>query len=112
MAFSPSKYVSNRAKLQQWELRPLTLYALDLYYLSFPKDGRIPKSLVYTVYTIELAQTIIITRDAYTYYASGFGNLEGLDAVQTAWLSIPLFSGLGECSAVLHFTVFLLTISL
>lgn len=45
---------------------------------------------------IELAQTIIVTRDAYADYASGFGNLDALNSVQTIWLSVPIFSGIGR----------------
>ena len=68
---------------------------LDLYYLSFPKDNRVSKALVSCIYTIEVVQTIIVTRDAYADYASGFGNLNSLNSVQTIWLSVPIFSGIG-----------------
>lgn len=71
--------------------------------MSFPKDGRIPKALVFSVYTTELAQTIILTRDAYADYASGFGNLNALDSVQTIWFSVPILTGIGW-STVLHYS--------
>ncbi|KAJ7265309.1 hypothetical protein C8J57DRAFT_1622413 [Mycena rebaudengoi] len=45
---------------------------LDLYYQAFPNDTRFKKYLVYTVYTIEFAQTILSTHDAFATFGYDF----------------------------------------
>lgn len=38
----------------------LTLFRLDLYYLSFPKDTTHVKALVYFLFVIETIQTVLV----------------------------------------------------
>ena len=65
--------------------------------MAFPKDGRITKALVYGVYILDMIQTILVTHDAYTYFAKGFGDLESLGQAHLEWLAVPTISGIGEC---------------
>ena len=64
--------------------------------MAFPGDKRLPKALVYSVYIMETAQTVLVTRDAYLTFASGFGNLDAVNSVHTLWLAIPAFTGVGK----------------
>jgi hypothetical protein len=67
----------------------------DLYYQAFPNDRRFTKCLVYTVYMIELVQTIIMARDAFTIFGYGFGDLAALTGVHLEWFAICILSGIG-----------------
>ncbi|KAK6984825.1 hypothetical protein R3P38DRAFT_339649 [Favolaschia claudopus] len=57
---------------------------LYLYHLNFPRDAPYIKLLVYSVFTIDLAATVMCFADAYHWFASGYGNLLALNDV---WLS-------------------------
>ncbi|TFK33943.1 hypothetical protein BDQ12DRAFT_765588 [Crucibulum laeve] len=46
----------------------------DLYYLAFPNDKTLTKSVVYSVYCLEVFQSIVIARDSFVTFASGFGD--------------------------------------
>lgn len=80
-------------------LRTLSIFDLDNYHVSFPNDRPMAKAVVYGVYLIELSQTIIVARDCFASYATGFGDFGALISMQTIWLSAPISIGLGE----LHF---------
>ncbi|KAF8645730.1 hypothetical protein AX16_007598 [Volvariella volvacea WC 439] len=74
-----------------------------LYYLAFPKDSWLPKSLVACLFALETMQTIIVFRDAFATYSIGFADPEILNDVQTTWLSVPLLSGVVSCLVQLFF---------
>lgn len=67
----------------------------DFFYLAFPRDKRSNKILVYTVYLIELAQTIWLTHDAFAIFGYGFADFSALTKVYFEWLLVPVTSGLG-----------------
>ena len=69
----------------------------DNYYLAFPDDSLQRKSLVYGVYTVELAQAILLARMAFTEFAAGFGNFEAMDKIGLLWLAVPILSSIGMC---------------
>lgn len=73
----------------------------DWYYVSFPHDGRLPKSMVYGIYVIEFAQTVLVSHDAFTAYAKFYGNLNELNAMQNEWLTVPVMSSIGEPGSIL-----------
>lgn len=56
------------------------------------------KIVVYGVFTLETIQTFISTRDAYGTFATGLGDLNSLDKVRTAWLTVPILGGIGKFS--------------
>lgn len=65
-----------------------------LYHLAFPRDGLVATCLVYGVYVINTAQTVLVTRDIFNTYATQYGNISLLDAMQNEWLAIPVFSSI------------------
>ena len=75
----------------------LKFFFLDIYYLAFPNDSIQRKILVYAVYTAELVQSILLARIAYTEFAAGFGNVEGIDSVGLLSLAVPILSSIGMC---------------
>ena len=62
----------------------------DLYYISFPKDRCIPKALVAITLSLETLQLVLSTRDGFINLASGWGNMQALDAVGWQWFSLPI----------------------
>lgn len=66
----------------------------DQYYISFPDDKPLTKGLVYGTYCLEVVQTILMTRDCFITYATGFGNLNALDSTHLLWLTAPIFIGI------------------
>ncbi|KAJ7660330.1 hypothetical protein DFH06DRAFT_1194386 [Mycena polygramma] len=66
---------------------------LYLYYLAFPNDHRAKKCLVYGVYAIELAQTILIVQDMFSTFAFNFGDLVYLANINLAWSISPMLTG-------------------
>ncbi|KAF8999131.1 hypothetical protein BDQ17DRAFT_1361396 [Cyathus striatus] len=70
------------------------IFAIDTYYLAFPKDRLQIKLLVYFILAIQTAQTLICTRDAFIIFAKSFGNVVVLDSVHTLWLSYPIMGGI------------------
>lgn len=71
-------------------------YYSDTYYIAFPNDRAFIKAIVYVVFLSEVAQTVIITRDAYAVFVTGFGNMSSLDDVHTHWFTIPISGGIGK----------------
>jgi len=67
---------------------------LYLYYEAFPLDRLAIKLLVYTVYTIELAQTMLMTYDAFGTFGYGFGDTSTVTNVHFDWLCIPIMGGM------------------
>lgn len=68
----------------------------DIYYLAFPRDRRALKSAVAFVFTIELLQVILATRDCFKRYGSGWGNIEVYNKDDLLWLCLPVFDAIGE----------------
>ncbi|KAJ7660328.1 hypothetical protein DFH06DRAFT_1194373 [Mycena polygramma] len=81
------------AYVLHWGLFGALTVQLYLYYLAFPKDHRVKKCLVYTVYAIELAQTILLVQDMFSTFAFGFGDLAYLANINLAWSISPMLSG-------------------
>ncbi|EJD00212.1 uncharacterized protein FOMMEDRAFT_170199 [Fomitiporia mediterranea MF3/22] len=87
-----------------WGLFGILTVQVYIYYLAFPKDRTAFKCLVYGLYTVDMAQTLIVTHDAFFSYAKGFGSLSALDAMQTGWLAVPVLSGIVSCTVQLCYT--------
>ncbi|KAF8882428.1 hypothetical protein BD779DRAFT_929518 [Infundibulicybe gibba] len=64
------------------------------YFISFPNDKTYLKLLVGGVYLLEIAQTIIAVCDAYTVFATRFGDTANLAAIRTGWIYSPLLGGI------------------
>lgn len=69
---------------------------IDNYYLSFPDDPNHMKGLVYSCLALELAQTLMVTRDTYLVFAAGYGDLLALDHLHLLWLTLPILGGIGQ----------------
>ncbi|KAJ7207259.1 hypothetical protein GGX14DRAFT_456735 [Mycena pura] len=85
------------AYLVHWGLCGSLAIQLYLYYEAFPNDRLSTKCLVYGVYTVEIAQTILITHDAFSVFGYGFGNLSALTSMHFNWLTVPIMSGFVAC---------------
>lgn len=57
--------------------------------------------MVYAIFMIELAQTIIVTHDAFVAFARGFGDNAQLSSPQLEWFATPILSGIGALPATL-----------
>lgn len=75
-------------------VRVIDNYSLDLYYVAFPKDTWGPKTLVYCVFVLDTAQTILLTYDIFNTFATHFGDFELLNSLKNEWLSVPVFGGI------------------
>ncbi|KAJ7259270.1 hypothetical protein C8J57DRAFT_498542 [Mycena rebaudengoi] len=60
------------------------------YHLSFPRDTKCVKGLVYIVYILELAATTMYFADVYHWFAAGFGNLFFLDDIYLSVIDTPM----------------------
>lgn len=65
---------------------------LDIYYIAFPKDNTGIKTMVYGLFVIESAQTIMMMHDAVVVFGFGFGDPEELVKVHLAWFAVPILS--------------------
>ena len=66
----------------------------DIYYMSFPADNRKIKSLVGTIYIVEIAQLSMYTVDTYRIFARGRGDILELINTGLDYLNIT-----GCCTA-------------
>ncbi|KAF8176400.1 hypothetical protein K438DRAFT_1846884 [Mycena galopus ATCC 62051] len=80
--------------LLHWGLFGTLTMQLYLYYQAFPNDRRFIQCLVYTVYLLEVVQTILMTHDAFANFGTGFGNINTLRGAHFNWLTIPIMSGI------------------
>ncbi|KAF8881031.1 hypothetical protein CPB84DRAFT_1851677 [Gymnopilus junonius] len=65
-----------------------------LYSLAFPTDPLRNKAFVYTVFILEILQTVVVTVSAFHVFGNGYGNFNAYNAVDLAWLDVPVISGL------------------
>jgi hypothetical protein len=91
MAHCPFKFVSYTIE-SRWTCSE---QQKDMYYMSFPKDRNGIKALVFGLFFVETAQTVLITHDLFAAYASGWGNLSQLASAHLEWFSTPILSGIG-----------------
>ncbi|KAJ7195948.1 hypothetical protein GGX14DRAFT_376570, partial [Mycena pura] len=85
------------ACLLHWGLFGILTIQLYLYYEAFPNDRLFINCLVYGVYTVELTRTILITRDSFTAFGYGFGNISALTDIHLNWLTVPVMGGFVAC---------------
>ncbi|KAG8951425.1 hypothetical protein FRC04_006196 [Tulasnella sp. 424] len=75
-----------------------------IYYLSFPKDTKLIKSLVYGLFFLDTIQTVMTTHNAWHFLSSGWGNVGVLADPGWSWIAVPLFSGLVSSTVQLFFS--------
>ncbi|KAF9481907.1 hypothetical protein BDN70DRAFT_785019, partial [Pholiota conissans] len=77
-----------------WGLFGALSIQVYIYYQSFPKDKLSLKTLVGSVYILEVAQIVLLTQTMWTLLVSGFGNIAVFDDVGTTWITVPGIGGL------------------
>ncbi|PBK94615.1 hypothetical protein ARMGADRAFT_59573 [Armillaria gallica] len=94
----PAGYIVERsgpyviACLLNWGLFGALSVQLYLYYLGFPNDRRFTKYLVYGIYVIEFAQTMLLAHDMFATYGYGFGDIDSLTRMHFNWFTVPVVS--------------------
>ena len=73
-----------------------TWHCVDMYYLAFPTDPKRNKLFVYSVFILEVIQTIIITQSAFHVFGEGYGNLAFFYSIDLTWFSVPIITGIGR----------------
>ncbi|EKM52232.1 uncharacterized protein PHACADRAFT_198296 [Phanerochaete carnosa HHB-10118-sp] len=86
--------------LFNWGFYGVLSMQVYMYHLAFPNDRWTAKALVYGIYLLDTAQTILVTLDVVDMYAKNFGDVSGLDGMHNEWLAVPVFSSIGECCTV------------
>ncbi|KAJ3929057.1 MAG: hypothetical protein NXY57DRAFT_900811, partial [Lentinula lateritia] len=94
------------AYILHWGLFGTLSIQIYLYYLAFPSDRTIIKSVVYGIFLIEIFQTILVTHDAFAIFGYGFGSFESLTKMYFDWFTVPVMSGIGECMAFIGQTFY------
>ncbi|KAJ4493856.1 hypothetical protein C8J55DRAFT_169813 [Lentinula edodes] len=82
------------AYILHWGLFGTLSIQIYLYYLAFPSDRTIIKSVVYGIFLIEIIQTILVTHDAFAIFGYGFGSFESLTKMYFDWFTVPVMSGI------------------
>ncbi|KAJ6580145.1 hypothetical protein DFH09DRAFT_1360715 [Mycena vulgaris] len=80
--------------LLNWGLFGTLSVQVYLYYEAFPNDKLIAKCLVYILFTIDVAQTILITHDAFATFGYGFGDVSAVTKLSLSWITSPIVGGL------------------
>ncbi|CAL1710457.1 unnamed protein product [Somion occarium] len=80
--------------LFNWGLFGALAVQTYIYYIAFPNDRLLPKSIVGFTFITELLQTLLATRDAFRDFGTGWGNMEELDSVGLLWLSVPVLGSI------------------
>ncbi|TFK49008.1 hypothetical protein OE88DRAFT_1646604 [Heliocybe sulcata] len=78
--------------LFNWALFGALVVQVWIYYLAFPNDRWIVKSVVFGSFIVELIQSIMIIKDAFRVMASGWGDPAQITVVGLLWFSVPFIS--------------------
>jgi len=82
------------AYLGAWALFGIVSVQLYLYYQAFPNDRWFTKCLVYTVYALQLAETVATGVDAFSVFGYGFGDFGTLTRIDVASFISPLITAI------------------
>ncbi|KAJ7506873.1 hypothetical protein B0H11DRAFT_245622 [Mycena galericulata] len=82
------------AYLGEWALFGIVTVQLYLYYQAFPNDRWFTKCLVYTVYALQLTETVVTGFDAFNILGYGFGNLTTLTQVNVVGFISPIITAI------------------
>ncbi|KAJ8487633.1 hypothetical protein ONZ45_g14258 [Pleurotus djamor] len=86
-----------------WGLFGALIVQTYVYYLAFPNDRLLPKTIVYSVLVIEVLQTVLATRDAFRNFGTGWGNMIDLAEVGWLWFSVPVLGSIISCMSQFFF---------
>ncbi|KAK0444991.1 uncharacterized protein EV420DRAFT_1572857 [Desarmillaria tabescens] len=74
-----------------------------IYYISFPKDRLMSKSIVRVLWLTETVQTIINITGIFDTFCYKFGNLSALNDIGLSWFGVPILSGFVGCVCQLFY---------
>ncbi|KAH8806621.1 hypothetical protein DL96DRAFT_1631218 [Flagelloscypha sp. PMI_526] len=74
----------------------ILIHQVYIYHIAFPHDLWGLKVIVYAVFLIELAQSIVQINDNFEMDVLRYGDPEMLEDSQTGWLSIPLLTSMSS----------------
>ncbi|KAF7311189.1 hypothetical protein MKEN_01020400 [Mycena kentingensis (nom. inval.)] len=77
-----------------WLLQGTLIVQVYKFHVTFPKERRWVKTLVYTLFVLELAQTAITSHFAYQVLVSSWGNPTVFSILPWSSLAIPIFTGI------------------
>ncbi|KAJ7750383.1 hypothetical protein DFH07DRAFT_746276, partial [Mycena maculata] len=80
--------------LFNWGLLGVLTTQVYIYHISFPKDKRFSKIIVYLVYALDWAQTCSATYDAFQWFVYGWGDIPALYDLYSGFLNIPILSSI------------------
>lgn len=89
--------------LFNWGLFGILILQVYIYYLSFPNDSRVIKSLVYGLFFVDCIQTSLTTHNAWHFLSKGWGDLRVLSDPGWSWIAVPLLSGIVSATVQLFF---------
>ncbi|KAF8970235.1 hypothetical protein BDZ97DRAFT_1652686, partial [Flammula alnicola] len=67
------------------------------YYIAFPNDRPLAKLIVYFVFALEVAQTVLVSRDVFAALAASVGSADPgsmIDPIYNHWFSVPVAGGI------------------
>ncbi|KAF9479627.1 hypothetical protein BDN70DRAFT_993341 [Pholiota conissans] len=82
------------AHLLNWLLLGVLSVQVYIYHISFPKDTKKTKTLVYFIYLVEFVQNAFIGETAIHLFADHFGDLHELNQIGSIWITATLMSAL------------------
>ncbi|KAK0454048.1 uncharacterized protein EV420DRAFT_1645281 [Desarmillaria tabescens] len=86
-----------------WGLFGICIVQIYIYYLSFPNDKWRLKLLVYSLFIVETAQTLLVTHDMYNIFATEFGNIRNLGQIHIFWITTAIATGLVSSAVQIYF---------
>ncbi|THU82109.1 hypothetical protein K435DRAFT_872662 [Dendrothele bispora CBS 962.96] len=78
-------------------LMGIIIMQVYVYYMSFPRDKLWIKAAVYTLFALDLVQTVAVTDSSWSFLITGWGRPEHLHITEWGFAFIPFFCGI--CSA-------------
>ncbi|KAJ6562131.1 hypothetical protein B0H19DRAFT_944073, partial [Mycena capillaripes] len=77
-----------------WMLLGTLIMQLNTYYQNFPSDRLGLRILVYTVFCVDLVQTIILTQHGWWFVVTTYGDPSRFNEIVWSAPVIPIMSGL------------------
>ncbi|KIJ36271.1 hypothetical protein M422DRAFT_261415 [Sphaerobolus stellatus SS14] len=86
-----------------WALLGILFIQVYIYYLCFPKDSNYVKILVYSLFCLEITQSVILMRDSWDWFITSWADPVGVNKFGAAWFNLPIMNGVIACAVQLSF---------
>ncbi|KIJ49762.1 hypothetical protein M422DRAFT_246113 [Sphaerobolus stellatus SS14] len=86
-----------------WTLLGVLATQIYVYYLCFPKDTKYVKLLVYGLFVLEIAQSIMTMSDNWKWLIESWKHPENILEFHLSWLDVPVMDGVISCIVQLYF---------